>query len=264
VPFVDALEHRVRFEQYGDGDPVVLLGAVALDGCTWSAQIDGLGAACSILVLDLPVAGEAAGDGAASTALYADIAAFLLRDLGTGPVHVVGADLGGAVAQQLALRHPELVRSLALHGSWGRADNHLSAILRGWQVAARALSRRELARQTWPFLFTVWWFNDRPDEQAELERELEAAAQACSAGEFCRRIDACLSHDVLERLGEIKAPTLITVGDRDVLTPAHHAYSMRERMPSARVRVWQKMGHAPYREIPEAFNRVTLDWIREH
>jgi pimeloyl-ACP methyl ester carboxylesterase len=49
-----------------------------------------------------------------------------------------------------------------------------------------------------------------------------------------------------------------------MLTPAHHAYAMKDRMPTARVRLWQKAGHAPYAELPEEFNRVTLDWIGEH
>lgn len=259
----ELLGYRLRFEQQGSGDAaVVLLGGLAVEAGTWAAQVEALRSACRVIAIDPPAAGSAPGAG--STEGYADAVAAFLRELGVGPVHAVGADLGGAIAQQLALRHRELVRSLALHGGFGRADRHLAAILRAWQRSAQVLAPLDLARQTWPFLFTVWWFNDRPDEQAALEREIAARADGWRADEFSARIDACLAHDALDRLYEIEAPTLITVGDRDVLTPAHHAYAMRERMPGARMRVWQKMGHSPYREIPQEFARVTLDWIREH
>ena len=69
---------------------------------------------------------------------------------------------------------------------------------------------------------------------------------------------------MLDRLGEIGAPTLLTVGDRDILTPAHHTYAIKDEMPDARVRVWQMMGHAPFWEIPDEFNKVTTNWLKEH
>ena len=50
---------------------------------------------------------------------------------------------------------------------------------------------------------------------------------------------------------------------RDILTPAHHTYAIKDRVPHARVRVWQKMGHAPFWEITEEFNRVQLEFMEE-
>ncbi len=172
--------------------------------------------------------------------------------------------MGGATAQQLALRHPTLVRSLVLHGTWGRSDNHLRAVLRSWQTAARALPRIDLCRQMWLSVFTVWQYNDRVEALAELERQVLEVSEQQSPEDFCDQADACISHDVLDRLGEIAAPTLIIVGDRDVLTPPHHAYAIKERMPEARVRVWQQMGHAPFWEKPGDFNAVCRDFFAEH
>jgi len=255
MPVLEVASCRVSYEERGEGQFVLLLGRLALEPAPWAGQVEALGPTHRVIVLQHLA-------GPSSTELFADAVAGLLHELGAAPAHVVGADLGGAVAQQLALHHPELVRSLALHGTWGRADTHLTAILQSWQVSARVLSPVELARQVWPFIYTVWWFNDTPERQVELERVL--AEGPPNVDDFCAQIDAALTHDVLDRLDEIRVPTLITVGDRDILTPAHHAYAIKDRMPGARVRVWQKMGHAPYWEIPEEFNRVTLDWINEH
>jgi pimeloyl-ACP methyl ester carboxylesterase len=92
-----------------------------------------------------------------------------------------------------------------------------------------------------------------------LEAEHPQAPEA-----FCQQAEACLSHDVLDRLGEVDAPTLLSVGDRDLLTPPHHTYAIKDRMPDARVRVWKQMGHAPFWEIPDEFNRVQLEFLKEH
>ena len=110
-------------------------------------------------------------------------------------------------------------------------------------------------------MFTVWWFNDRPDDVARLEQQVLESPHPQSAAAFCDQAEACVSHDVLDRLGEVAVPTLLTVGDRDMLTPAHHTYAIKDRMPQARVRIWQQMGHAPFWEITEEFNRVQLEFM---
>jgi pimeloyl-ACP methyl ester carboxylesterase len=264
MPFAELGGQRVYYEEHGEGEPLLLLGDLGLDHTAWAPQIELLSRHHRVIVFDNPGSGRTEGSpGPYTTELFADVAAGLIDRVAGGSAHVVGASMGGAVGQQLALRHPGLVRSLALHGTWGQTDNHLRAFFRSWQTAARALPLIDLHRQIWLCVFTVWHYNDRPEAIAELERRvLEAPPQ--SPDHFCAQVEACIAHDALDRLGEIAAPVLITVGDRDALTPPHHAYAIKERVPQARVRVWQKMGHAPYWETPEDFSAVTLDFVTEH
>jgi pimeloyl-ACP methyl ester carboxylesterase len=264
MPFAELDETRVYYEQHGDGEFVLLVNGLGADHLAWGLQTEALREHHRVVVFDNLGVGQTEGPpGPYTTELFADTAAGLLRSLGSERAHVVGASLGGAIAQQLALRHPELVRSLSLHGTWARADNHLTAIVRSWQSYARAVPLLDLCRQCWLWVFTVWWYNDRPDELARLERQVLEAPHPQSAEAFCHQAEACVTHDVLDRLGEVEAPTLITVGDRDLLTPAHHTYAIKDRMPHAQVRVWQKMGHAPFWEIPDEFNRVQLEFMKE-
>ncbi len=263
MPLADLGEWCVNYEEDGHGDPVLLLSGLGADHTAWALQVEALEGTHRVIVFDNPGIGRTEGPpGPYTTELFAEVAASLLSHLGIERAHVVGASMGGAIAQQLALARPGLVRSLALHCTWGRADRHLTAIMRNWQVAARSMPYVELCRQVWPFVFTVWWYNDRPGGIEELERQAAAAPQAPDA--FCDQAEACITHDVLERLGEIRAPTLLTVGERDVLTPAYHTYAIKDEMPDARVRVWQMMGHAPFWEVPDEFNKVTANWIKEH
>ena len=241
MPFAELEERRVYYEVHGEGDPVLLVAGLGADHQAWELQATAFRERHRVIVFDNPGVGRTEGPpGPYTTELFADTAAGLLRSLGIEAAHVVGASMGGTIAQQIALRHATLVRSLSLHCTWGRADGHLTAIMRSWQRYAREVPLIDLCRQCWLWVFTVWWFNDRPDEVAKLEQ------------------------DVLDRLADVEAPTLLTVGDRDMLTPAHHTYAIKDRMPQARVRVWQQMAHAPFWEIAEEFNRVQLEFMKEH
>jgi 3-oxoadipate enol-lactonase len=265
MPFAEVGDHRVRYELAGAGDPVLLLAGLGAGHAAWSLQAAAFAERRTVVSFDNPGVGRTEGPGGPyTTALFADVAAGLVRALDLPPVHVVAASLGGCVAQELALCHPELVRSLAIHGSWGRADGFLTALVRSWQASARALDPVDVARQVWLSVYTVWWWNDATGERERLEHELADDPDRQSPEAFCAQAEACVTHDALDRLGDIRVPALLTVGDRDVLAPAHLTYAMKERMPGARVRVWQKMGHAPFWEMPGEFNRVSLDWMEEH
>jgi pimeloyl-ACP methyl ester carboxylesterase len=265
MPFAELDERRVYYEAHGEGDPVLLLAGLGADHLAWGLQTDAFREQHRVIVFDNPGVGRTQGPpGPYTTELFADAAAGVLRALGIERAHVVGASMGGTIAQQLALRHPSLVRSLSLHCTWGRADGHLTAIMRSWQRYAREVPLIDLCRQCWLWVFTVWWFNDRPDEVAKLEQQVLESEWPQSPAAFCDQAEACIGHDVLDRLGEVEVPTLITVGDRDMLTPPHHTYAIKDRMPQARVRVWQQMAHAPFWEIADEFNRVQLEFMREH
>lgn len=265
MPFAELGERRVYFEQHGAGDAVLLLNGLGADHTTWGLQTDEFSRRCRVVVFDNPGVGQTEGPrGPYTTELFADVAADLLRHLDVERAHVVGASMGGTIAQQLALRHPTLVRSLALHCTWGRADSYLIALMRSWQTYARAVPLIDLCRQIWLWGFTVWHYNDRPESIADLERQVLEAPFPQSPEAFCDQAEACIAHDVLDRLGEIAAPTLITVGDRDLLTPAHHSYLIKERMPHAVMRVWPRMGHSPFWEIPDEFNARNLEFLEAH
>jgi pimeloyl-ACP methyl ester carboxylesterase len=184
--------------------------------------------------------------------------------LGFERAHIVGASMGGLIAQQLAVRHAELVRSLTLHCSWWRADRRTTALIRSWQNYARVATPLDLARQIWLWVLTPRFFEERADEIAELEREVEANPNPQSAEAFSDQAEACIGHEALEEIASVEAPTLITVGDGDILTPPSHSFEIKARMPKATLHVWPDMGHAPFWEIPDEFNELNYGFLSEH
>ena len=265
MPVAELGEHRVYYEEHGSGDPVLLINGLGADHTAWGLQIAYLKDFCRVIVFDNPGVGRTVGPpGPYTTALFADVAVSLLRHLGVERAHVVGASMGGMIGQQVAVRHPDVVRSLVLHCPWWRADLYTQALIRSWQAYARAAGMLELFRQIWLWVFTPRFYEEQPETFADLERQIAEAAHAQTVEAFCDQAEACLSHEPLEAIREIEAPTLITVGDTDILTPPAHARAIHERIAGSTLHVWPEMGHAPFWEIPDQFNRLNLDFLETH
>jgi pimeloyl-ACP methyl ester carboxylesterase len=265
VPLAELEERRVYYEEHGDGEPVLLINGLGADHTTWGLQTEFLRKHFRVIVFDNPGIGQTEGpQGPYTSALFADVAAALLRLLGFERAHIVGASMGGLIAQQLAVRHAELVRSLTLHCSWWRADRRTTALIRSWQNYARVATPLDLARQIWLWVLTPRYFEERAEEMAELEREVESNPHPQSAEAFSDQAEACIAHEALEEIASVKAPTLITVGDGDLLTPPSHSFEIKARMPKATLHVWPEMGHAPFWEIPDEFNELTYGFLRAH
>lgn len=255
MAFAEAEGHRVYYERHGAGAPVLLVNGLTADHTAWELQTDALKRRFEVVVFDNPGVGQTTGPrGPYTSDLFADVAAGLLDALGLERAHVVGASMGGTIAMQVALRHPQRVRALVLHCTWACSDAYLAALFRSWTALAD-LSLLERSRAIWPWVFTPAWYA-RPGALEELERTVAESPFPQSGEQFRDQAEACISHDVLDRLGEIAAPTLVTVGDRDLLTPAYHSFAIKERLPSALLHVWPGMGHAPFWEIPDEFNEL--------
>ena len=195
----------------------------------------------------------------AAEVLGTDDYAELIAELGLGTVRVAGISMGGAIAQELALRHPSLVSKLVLVSSWARLDTYSAEIFQNL-----AAMREQAAPVTFAQLLQLWiwnpgWF----DEHAE---ELIAARGSAGPGmaphAFAAQVAACVSHDTLERLCSISVPTLVTVGSRDVFTPPRFARALADGIPGARLEIFEGLAHTHHWEALDDFNGLVQEWLR--
>jgi pimeloyl-ACP methyl ester carboxylesterase len=225
----------LAYETYGDGEPLLLVTGTVVAVQHWSEPlINALAAGHQVIVYDHRGMGASSpSDKDISIRSMADDAAALLDHLGIGSSHVLGWSLGSAVAQELALARPDLVASLVLYGTWGRADGFLRSIL----VALR----------------TPWAYGDAINGVLALglsqspegldNQELVAGMMAAfpfmphtpeQIAMTVRQWDANGLHDSLDRLPGITAPTTVIVGEQDLLTPPRLSRAVAERIPGAR------------------------------
>jgi pimeloyl-ACP methyl ester carboxylesterase len=243
----------LHWETTGDGEPVLLIMGLGLSGGAWWRTVPVLARRLRVITFDNRGVGRSrAFSYAYTTEAMADDAATVLDAVGVERAHVYGISLGGMVAQALALRHPERVRSLVLGATSpggpraARPSAEVGALLR----RRLRMAPEEAARESVPI-------NYGPRCRAEhLERIEEDIAQRLahpfSEQAYRAQLFAAAWHNCLGALPRIAVPTLVVHGALDRLIPVANAHLIAERIPGARLQVLDEVGHLYPTEEPEA------------
>jgi len=192
----------------------------------------------------------------------ADDAAGLLRELEIERAHVLGISMGGMIAQELVLNYPQAVRGLVLgctmcgfaHGVSpeteelrGPSPATMTPNERVRQFLSAAATPEFLAKadsQFWQWVAATWFAAPTPWET------------------IGKHFLAVQSFDTYDRLPQIKAPTLIVHGDRDLLLPVGNAEILRERIPDSRVRIVPDVAHMFFWEKPEESAAAIVEFLK--
>src|SRR3954454_23701256 len=215
-------------EQVGEGPDVLLIGGLGDTVESWQFQLEGLADRYRLTALDNRGAGRTAmSEGPVSAAVMADDAAAVLRALDVPSAHVAGFSMGSAIAQELALRHPELVRSLVLVGTYARSDALFRSQLELWRwLAEAAPSERAFFEAFFTWVYTPRAHADGTVDQIATEALALHHQQSVEA--FQAQVDVCLWHDTADRLSEIATPALVLSGEHDNILPPRVGRSVAE------------------------------------
>ena len=265
---------ELYFEEHGSGDPLLLIMGLAADSIAWTFQLPEFSKHYRTIVFDNRGVGRSSKPaGPYSIPQMADDAAALLDTTDISRAHVVGVSMGGMIAQELALRHPGRVRSLVLGCTYAKPDpgvqrqfdSSLTAF--GGSRGANGELQLDLSKLD-PMMFfqqllpTV--FNP-PFIMNELPKLMEVFAGSLQYG---FSLDAILAqaiatqgHDTLDRLGQIKAPTLVITGDNDLLIPCGNSDTLAARIPGAKLVKIPGGSHGFNFETPDLFNKAVLEFL---
>jgi aminoacrylate hydrolase len=249
----------IAFERLGSGPPLLLLTGLGGVGRAWGSHIEGFASDFTTIVPDHRGTGASAKPRTGYTieALAADMAG-LVRHVGLGPTHVVGSSTGGAIAQVMALDHPDTVSSMTLVSSWAGPDPYFLN-----QFAVRRSILREqgvgaYARASSLFLFAPSFAALNPEAvEAWIDR---VTAHPGDPDIMRERIDMIMTHDQRARLDRISVPTLVMVGDEDICTPPFASRELAGSIPGARLEILSG-GHLIYLEQPETFAETVRSFL---
>ena len=170
---------------------------------------------------------------------------------------MVGLSMGGFVAQLMALRTPERVRSLVLVGTGPGGPEHVAVpaeTLDAWTANAH-LQPEEFARRTMQFSYSEGWADAHPELCEELiaARALNPTPPECWRAQFVATGPFLVAGAPVE---EISAPVLVVHGDADRVVPLANGLLLARRIPGAELAVVPGCGHIVPQERPEEFNRL--------
>ena len=255
---------RIHYEVYGRGEPLLLIMGLGASTLGWQNQIPFFSQHLRVIAYDNRGAGRSdKPEGQYTTTLLADDAAGLLDVLSLPSAHVFGVSMGGMIAQELAIRHRERVRTLALG-----ATSPCPAAFPPSEKVARELVQASRVPAEENFLLTSYhgyteaYFEANREElwmRLQAEKALQPAPE-----DWDRQYGAAVRHDTRDRLGQVRAPTLVITGDQDPLIVPENSRYLAEHIPGAELVVLTGARHAFNVEFEEECNRLVLDFIRRH
>ncbi len=251
------------YEEAGAGDPLVLIMGFGGDHLAWAFQVPAfVEAGYRVLTFDNRGVGQTdSPDHPYTTAMMAADTARLLDALGIEQAHVLGASMGGMIAQELALGFPARVRSLQLHCTYARPDRYMTSLVTSWRSVRMALDPEASMRAFALWLFAPATYDERPEFVEAVIQGALANPYPQSLTGFVRQGEAVATHDTLDRLASIRCPVLVAVAEDDVLVPSRFSRAIAARIPDAELATVPGAGHVYFWERPEAFNRLCLDFL---
>jgi pimeloyl-ACP methyl ester carboxylesterase len=265
MPLLDVGSRKVYQEVHGDAAGVPLLLVTGMGGSCqgWlPLQVPEFSQRHRVVCFDhRGVGGSSDPGGPFDTAQFADDAVALLDALGIERAHVLGSFMGGMVAQEMALLHPDRVERLVLTGTYARPDAKRRLLLEHWaELAEGGASIETLIRER-----LLWTLLDETLESSDLIASMTdfyaKSGLPLSADVLARQCGACLRHDTAERLGEIQHPTLVVCGEHDRLTPPALNRQVADGIPGAQLVTLPYAAHMVLFEAAEHYNRVVLQFI---
>jgi 3-oxoadipate enol-lactonase len=262
MPSVDAAGTELHYLRAGEGEPLLLIQGMSATHLAWGRPfLDELERSFEVFIFDNR--GMGLSGRAELPFTIADLAADtagLFDALELESAHVVGISMGGMIAQDLVLAHPDRLRSLTLGCTYcGGPGSQLMPRENVEKLAAglNSGSREQAIRAGWEVNLSPAFRADESgwDAFREMATRVPAAKQTIEL-----QVQAIFGHDTHERLGEIAVPTLIIHGDDDGVLPFANGELIASLMPAARFEPLAGVGHMFWWEQPDR----SAGLIREH
>ena len=258
---IEANGIRINYELLSKTDaPVVLLShSLACSMVMWNPQLDVLHPHFQVLRYDMRGHGESeAPEGAYTLDQLAADAIGLLDSLQIDTVHFVGLSIGGMIGQCLALHYADRLQSLTLCDTAPLIPDEAKPLFQERMHAARTKGMQALVQGTLERWFTTSYLKQNPPEVNLIRHQISTTSVAGYLG--CS--EAILALNYLDRLVEIKLPTLIIVGEDDPGTPVEASKAIHERIPHSKLVILPSAAHLSNIEQAEAFNTTLMEFLR--
>jgi 3-oxoadipate enol-lactonase len=244
-------EVELYYERAGAGPPVLLVMGLGMNATGWWRTIPVLARDFTVLSFDNRGVGRSGRPrGPYSMAQMADDAVAVLDAAGVDAAHVYGVSMGGMIAQEIALRRPERVLRLVLAATTPGGEHAVAPDAETLAFFHRRgqMPAEEAVWASVPYNYAARTRRDGGQRIAEdIAQRLRFPIEPES---YVAQLAAALGHDAYERLGAVSHPTLVVHGADDRMVHPDNARLLAERIPAARLQLWEQAGHLFFTDEP--------------
>ena len=265
MPKVKVNDIQVYYEVHGEGFPLIMIMGLGANLDWWDPRmVQELSKKFKLVMFDNRGAGRTdVSDRRYAIKMFADDTAGFMDAVGISRAHVIGVSMGGMIAQELVLNYPEKVEKLVLCSTFcgGTKGVQPSEEITEMLSADRsAFSQEEIVRMSIPLLFTEDFVENNHDL---VELTIQQILRAPISNEaFTRQLNAITEFDTYDRLPQIRAPTLVLQGKRDILVPRENGSILAEAIPNAKLVYFENSAHGLIEDMEKVIH-VLLDFLTE-
>jgi 3-oxoadipate enol-lactonase len=259
MPKIAIRDIEVNYQEAGSGYPFILVHGLNGDLTGWVLMMPEFSKHYRTIAMEVRGHGETSKpDQPYSIQGFSEDLHEFLRTLRIPKAHILGLSMGGAIAQQFALDHPEMIRSLILVSTFSYIDDHTR------QAFTRL--KGSLAQGGYPaffdevvhLAFTPKYIAANPGPIAELKKKRIAINSPVAIG---RATDACLAFNLKDQISKIRIPTLVVSGREDVFTPFHLAEQIHRSIGGSEWKILEGVGHSLHIESAPGLVQAVLNFL---
>lgn len=265
MPKVKVNDIQMFYEVHGEGFPLIMVMGFTGNTSWWDPRwIQTLSGKFKVIAFDNRGAGHTdMSDRKYSIKLFADDTAGLMNALGIPRANVLGISMGGMIAQELVLNYPEKVKKLVLCSTYcggAKSVQPSQEVLKALTPDRGTVSAEEVARMTIPLLFTEEFIKNNPGAEELIMQQI--TKNPISNEALMRQVNAIMNFDAYDRLSQIKVPTLVLYGKRDILIPPENGAILGKAIPKARLVSFENSAHGLIEETEEVLHTI-LEFLTE-
>jgi len=264
MPFVSATDGtRIHYEVTGKpgATPILMIQGLGASKNAWNLQRIAMATRFRIISFDNRGAGRSDKPTVPFTLeQMAEDAIAVLDAAGIETAHVVGASMGGVISQIVAVKHPHRVRSLTLVCTACRNHPWRQELLQSWAKTAEEKGMIEVGKEA-----AQWVMSPRSFRRlVPAFTWMGPLAALRPRHSFVSQIHAILNtrEDLVDQLSTITAPTMVIVGNQDILTPRGDSEEIAERIPNAELVVISGAAHGLMMEHSSTFNKILIEFLQ--
>ena len=260
MPEVSVNGVNIYYESHGRGNPVVLIGGLGSQIESWATQVPIYSEHFKVIVFDNRGAGRSdKPEPGYTTRDMADDTTFLMDELGIDRAHIVGKSMGGMIGQWLAIDHPARVNKLAMGCSSASRDEVGDEILR----MGREIATKIGTKAVWLMALYLGYSRGYIEKNIGNIKKIMASVPESpeSLRGYLGQSYACENHNTIDLLFKISSPTLVMLGESDLIASPRRSSELAELIPDARLKIFDGAGHGFWRERQEEVDRLVLEFL---